>query len=193
MNRTETKNENEINKQKLHQKVIASLCTKLGIPDLRAGNITIRDEQNWRTNEMSIEYSWLVNISHSFIGCCWLFSIKFDETNFREFQNTEKLIQGLFTVDKQGEIIENHIVTKTDDFEDKIRGLTSYEMFDANRGITLDGVGYEYIIFAQNTEIKMTLNNPNSKYWKVWENEVWSICKKIAQESQIDHFKKMFK
>ena len=191
-NRTETIRENELNKQKLHQKVIASLCSKLEIPDLRAGNITIRDERNWRTNEMYVEYSWLVNISQSFNGWCWLFSIKFDNTEFREFKNPERLIQGLFTIDNQGEINEFHMITKTNEFEDKIRNLTSYDMFDANHGITLDGVGYEYLIFAPNTEIKMTLNNPNSESWKIWENEIWTISRKLAQDSGIEEFNKIF-
>ena len=65
-------------------------------------------------------------------------------------------------------------------------------MFDANRGVTLDGVGYEYLIFAPNTEIRMTLNNPNSKNWKIWENEIWTIGKKLAQDSKIDNLKEIF-
>lgn len=191
-NRTESIRENELNKQKLLQKVIASLCSELEIPNLRARNITIRDERNWRTNEIHIDYSWLVNIAQSFKGWCWLFSIKFDKTEFREFQNPEKLIQGLFTIDNQGEINEFHMITKTNDFEDKIRNLTSYDMFDSNRGIALDGVGYEYLIFAPNTEIRMTLNNPNSENWKIWENEIWTIGRKLAQDSGIEDLKKIF-
>ena len=64
-------------------------------------------------------------------------------------------------------------------------------MFDANLGITLDGVGYEYLIFASNTEIKMTLNNPNSESWKIWENEIWTISKKLARNSGIDDLKEI--
>ncbi|MCA0133760.1 hypothetical protein [Winogradskyella alexanderae] len=190
-NRTENIREYELKKQELHQKVIANLCSELNIPDLRAGNLTIRDERNWRTNEICIDYSWLVNISQSFKGWCWLFSIKFNKTQFREFQNPEKLIQGLFTIDNNGEIIELYTETITDKIEDKIRDLKSYDMFDANLGITLDGVGYEYLIFAPNTEIKMTLNNPNSESWKIWENEIWTISKKLARNSGIDDLKEI--
>ena len=191
-NRTENIRKYELKKQELHQKVIANLCSVLEIPDLRAGSLTIRDEQNWRKNEIYIDYSWLVNISQSFKGWCWLFSIKFNKTEFREFQNPERLIQGLFTIDNQGNISELYINTVTDKLEDKIRDLTSYDMFDANRGVTLDGVGYEYLIFAPNTEIRMTLNNPNSKNWKIWENEIWTIGKKLAQNSKIDNLKEIF-
>lgn len=191
-NRTKIIRENEFNKQILHQKVIACLSSKLGIPDLKAGNITIRDGRNWRINEMFIEYCWLVNISQSFNGWYWLFSIKFNKTEFREFKNPEKLIQGLFTINSQGEIDEFHMITKTNEFVDKIRNLTSYDMFDASRGITLDGVGYEYLIFAQNTEIRMTLNNPNSESWQIWENEIWTISRKLAQNSGSEELNKIF-
>ncbi len=191
-NRTEIIRENQLNKLELHQKVIANLCSKLEIPSLRAGNITIRDERNWRTNEMNIDYSWLVNIAQSFTGWCWLFSIKFNKTEFREFQNPKKLIQGIFTIDNQGIIEEFHIVTKTENLEDKIRNLTSYDLFDANRGITLDGVSYEYLIFAPNTEVQMTLNNPDSKNWKVWENEIRGLGKELADDSGVDNLKIIF-
>lgn len=191
-NRAKNINESELNEQKFHQKVIASLCTELGIPDLRSGYITIRDERNWRSNEMHIDYSWLVNIAHSLSGWCWLFSIKFNETEFREFQNPEKLIQGLFTINDQGEINNFHMITKTSNFEDKVRNLTSYDMFDANRGFTIDGVGYEYLIFAPNTSIRMTLNNPNSKSWRIWENEIRTFGRKLAQDSGIQELKNIF-
>lgn len=191
-NRTTTIRDNALNKKKLHQKVIASLCSKLGIPDLRAGNITIRDERNCRTNEMYIDYSWLVNISQSFKGWCWLFSIKFKKTEFRGSKNPEKLIQGLFTIDNQGEVNKFHMISKTNDFEDKIRNLTSYDLFDTNLGMTLDGIGYEYLIFSPKTEIRMTLDNPNSESWKIWENEIWTISRKLAQDSGIEELNEIF-
>lgn len=152
----------------------------------------IRDEHNWRMNEMQIDYTWLVNISRSFAGSCWLFSIKFNKFDFREFQNPEKLIQGLFTIDEQAGIAKFHMVAKTDNFEDKIRNLTSYEMFDANPCITLDGIGYEYLIFSRNTEVRVILNNPQSENWKIWENEIWSIGRKLAEDSGVADFKNIF-
>ncbi|WP_196889803.1 hypothetical protein [Aureivirga sp. CE67] len=172
-------------------KVITSLCSKLDIPDLRAGHLTIRNEKNWRTNEMYIDYSWLVKITLS-LNECWIFSVKFNKTEFREFQNPEKLIQGLFTIDKQGEIDEFYKITKTDNFEDKVRNLKYYDLFDANPGITLDGVAYEYFVFARNTELRFSLNNPNSESWKIWEKEIWTIGGELAKKSEIECFKKMF-
>ncbi|BDS11467.1 hypothetical protein [Aureispira anguillae] len=190
--RVNTIQKNELNKHKLHQNVISSLSNKLGIPDLRARNITIRDERNWRINEKQIDYCWLINISRSLIGSCWLFSIKFNECIFRDIKNETELIQGIFTIDKQIEIDKFYSTVQAKNFKDKIKELTSYDMFDVNSGITLDGTGYEYLIFSVNAEIKMSLNNPNSKNWKVWEAEVWSIGKELAQKSKINNLTEIF-
>ncbi|MBT31005.1 MAG: hypothetical protein CMO01_15205 [Thalassobius sp.] len=103
--RTETKREDELNKQKLHQKVIVRLCSELGIPDLRSGKLTIRDEKDWRINEKEIDYCWLVNVSRSFIGWCWLFSLKFNESDFRDKKNPEELIQGIFRLAMKEKLI----------------------------------------------------------------------------------------
>lgn len=191
-NRTETIQGNELNKSSLHQKVISSLSTELGVPDLKAGKLTIRDQRDWRINEKEIDYCWLVNISRSFVGRYWLFSIKFNESNFRDIQNPEELIQGIFTITKEGEIEKFFKENQTLNFIDKIRDLTSFDLFDANLEITLDGVGYEYLIFAPNTEVKISLNNPNSEIWKIWENEVYNIGKSLWQKSGITELKEIF-
>ncbi|MBT31004.1 MAG: hypothetical protein CMO01_15200 [Thalassobius sp.] len=70
--------------------------------------------------------------------------------------------------------------------------MTSYDLFDANRGITLDGIGYEYLIFAPNTEIRISLNNPNSKNWKTWEKEIFSLGSRLAKKSEITELKEIF-
>ncbi|BDD12756.1 hypothetical protein FUAX_51880 (plasmid) [Fulvitalea axinellae] len=176
----------------LHQKIIENLCSKLEIPDLKAGNLTIRDELGWRINEKRIGYSWLVNISNSFTDSCWLFSIQFNKSAFRKIQNPEQLIQGIFTVDGKGDIIKFHMMKKIDDMEDKVKSLTSYDMFDANLSVTLNGIIYKYLIFAPNTEIRMTLNNPHSKNWRIWENEIQAIGKKLSQDSDSETLKKIF-
>ena len=190
--RTELTNEYELKKFKLHQKVIANLCAQLDIPDIRAGKLTIRDERNWRVNEKEISYCWLVNISRSFVGWCWICYVKFNESNFRDVENPEELIKVLCTTDQAGNIDKLHIDTKSQNFEDKIRDITAYDMFDANLGFTLDGVTYEFIVFAPNTELRITLNNPNSENWKKWEKEIWKIGGNLAEESGIDELKEIF-
>ncbi|UII33652.1 hypothetical protein LVD17_07440 [Fulvivirga ulvae] len=181
----------ELLKHKFHQNVVKSLASKLGIPHLRSGNATIRDNRGWRIDE-SIEYCWLIGISKSFVGWCWLYSIKFNQNSFRKKSNPDELIQGIFTVDKEGKIGEFYQKHRPQDYVDKIRRLTSYDLFDANRGLTLDGIGYEYFVFAPNAEIKISLNNPNSENWKVWENEVWRVGRELSLNSGIQVSKELF-
>lgn len=192
-NRTETIKENKFSKQSLHQKVISNLSSELGIPDVRAGNVTIRDERGWRVNEKEIAYCWMINIAKSF-GCwCWIFSIKFNASNFRGIENPEQLIQGIFTIGKEGQIEIFHSDNKVSNFEDGIRSIPSYDMFDANMDVSLDGVGYEYLVFAPNTEMRISLNNPNSENWRTWENEVSRIGRDLAEKSGVTELKEIFK
>lgn len=182
----------KLNKFSLHQKVISNLSAELGIPDLKSGKLTIRDERDWRVNEKEIDYCWLVYVSRSFTGSCWLFSIKFKESNFRDLKKPEELIQGIFTITNEGTIDKLFKESKPLDFIDKIRDLTSYDLFDANRGITLDGIDYEYLIFAPNTEINISLNNPNSKNWKAWESEIFNIGVSLGKKSGVTELKEIF-
>ncbi|WNJ17132.1 hypothetical protein [Pontibacter sp. G13] len=190
--RTDVIRNDKLNQFSLHQKVISNLSAELGIPDLRSGKLTIRDEKDWRINEKEIDYCWLVNVSRSFVGWCWLFSLKFNESDFRDKKNPEELIQGIFTISNEGEIDKLFKESRSQDFNDNVKNLTSYDLFDANRGITLDGVGYEYLIFAPNTEIRISLNNPNSENWKTWEREIFSLGVSLAQKSGVTELKEIF-
>lgn len=185
--------ENELSSDAFFQKVETALCEKLEIPSLRSGNITIRDERNWRVNEKQVDYCWLINISRSFVGWCWLFSIKFNAYQFREINNPEMLIQGIFTIDKKHEINEFYLEHRNEDFSDKIKEITNLDFFNANKGIALDGVGYEYLIFAPNLKARFTLNNPNAKDWKIWENAVWKLGKKLSSKTNSMELQEIFK
>ena len=107
----------EIRNLEFIQKIEKSLCEKLNIPTLKSGNITIRNEKNWRENEKEIDYCWLINISKSFVGWCWIFSIKFNETHFRENNNPEKIVQGIFNTDKNGTIKNIFLENRGNHFE----------------------------------------------------------------------------
>lgn len=184
--------EDELGSDAFFQKIEIALCEKLKIPSLRSGNITIRDKQNWRINEKQIDYCWLINISRSFVGWCWLFSIKFNAYKFREINNPEKLIQGIFTIDNKHEIGEFYREHRINDFSDKIKEITTFDFFNANKGISLDGIGYEYLIFAPNLKARLTLNNPNSKHWKIWENAVWELGQKLSKEANSVELQEIF-
>ena len=183
-NRTNTIQKDELNEFSLNKKVSSSLSAELGIPDLRSGKLTVRDERVWRVNEKEIDYCWLVNVSRSFVGWCWLFSSKFNESNFRYIKKPEELNEG--AIDKLFD------ESKSRDFKDKIRDLTSYDLFDANRGITSDGVGYKYLIFAPNTEIKISINNPNSENRKAWESEIFNLGVSLGRKPGVFELKEIF-
>lgn len=185
--------ENELNKFLLHQKVERSLSMKLGIPSLRAGNITIRDHRDWRINEKQIEYCWLINIARSFVGWCWLFTISFNETKFRDIANPAELIQGIFTIDGNGAIADFYNLPRDANFQDHIKGVTVYDLFSANPKFTLDEVGYEYIVFSHNSEVRMTLDNPNTENWKIWKEAVWELGVELAKGSGSRQLEEIFK
>ncbi|RBW62501.1 hypothetical protein DS884_02555 [Tenacibaculum sp. E3R01] len=182
----------EIRNLEFIQKVEKSLCEKLNIPDLRPGNITIREKKNWRENEKEIDYCWLVNVSKSFVGWCWIFSLKFNETHFRNYNNPGKIIQGIFTVDKNANIENLFLENRKSDFKDKIKGFNNFDLFKTNPGITLDGITYKYLIYSRNATIKFELNNPNSKNWKKWEKLVNQLGTELSEKSKIKEFREIF-
>jgi len=176
----------------LIHKVELELAKKLGLTDLRAGKATIRDERNWRTNEKWIEYSWLVQVSRSFIGWCWIFTIKFKENDYRDIKNPEEIVKGLFTINESGEISIFYSENQKESFDDKIKNIKSYDLFDINNEITLDGVSYDFLIYALNADIKFSIHNPRSESWKKWENEIWELGKQLTINGNLNELRSIF-
>ncbi|TPN87410.1 hypothetical protein [Aquimarina algicola] len=184
---------------KRDKNIISSLSTKLGLPTLESGICIIRDELNWRVNEKEINYCWLVK---HFMGPMskewWLFSIKLEESDFRGLENPELLIQGIFTADIDGNIEDFYSDTQTQNFTDKIRDLTLNNMLDVfNRtafGVQMrDGNIYQYFIFSPGSNSSFFLNNPQSKDWVLWREQVRKTGCKLALESNIFNLIKIFK
>lgn len=168
-----------------------SLATKLGLSELKSGIQAIRNKHGWRENEKSIEYIWIVQISRSFVGWGGLFSIKFNENEFREHSNQEQLVQGLFISNQTG---IGQIYTETlPDTSNDITKYFKFNPFDVNKGITLDGVCYNVRIIAPNIDTFMQLNNPNTKDWKKWETELWTMGRKLAKEANNQELIDLFK
>lgn len=190
--RTQIESQNELEKLAYFQQVEKALSLKLGLPSIRGGNKTIRDEKRWRVNEKYIEYAWLIHISRSFAGWCWLFSIKFKENVFREITNEEELLQGIFTIDKNGDIHDFYFEKKEIGFKDEIKNMDLPDLYNVNSGITLDGVGYDYLVFSPNAALQMTLNNPNSKNWKEWEGRLWKLGLELSQKANLPDLKDIF-
>lgn len=191
MNRVKINNSFELEELQLEQEIIKNLSKKLQLPNVRSGRVVIRDEKGYRVNEKEIDYCWLINVTKSFIGWCWLFSIKFTKSSFRETENPDELIQGIFTIEKDGGI-QNFFRTSIS-YTDKVKEYTTYDFFNANKGITLDGIGYKYIIFARNTKVYISLNNPSSDSWMKWKEEVDKLGTELSRQSKFYELLEIFK
>lgn len=170
-----------LNSFEFFQKLEKSLATKLGLTELKSGIQIIRDNNGWRENEKSIKYIWIVTITRSFVGWGGLFAIQFNENKFRDHSNQEELVQGIFISnhDGVGQIYTNRSLDATSN----VTQFFKLNLFEANNGITLDGVSYNVRIIAPNINTFIQLNNPNTEEWKKWETEIWAMGKKLASES----------
>ncbi len=172
------------------RKLEKSLASYLGLSDLRSGGHVIRDKNGWRENEKSIDYIWIVQISRSFIGWGGIFSIKFNEIKFREHSNNEELVQGAFICNQEG--IEQVYSRTLQDLTKDIVGHFQFNLFEANKGITLDGVSYNVRVMAHNVDTFIQLNNPNTEDWRKWEQEVWTLGKELANKSDCQELVNLF-
>jgi hypothetical protein len=163
------------------RKLEKSLADNLGLSELRSGGQVIRNEKGWRENEKSIDYIWVVQISRSFVGWGGLFSIKFNENRFREHSNIGELVQGIFICNQKG--IEQVYSRSLQDHTKDIVGHFRFNLFEANNGITLDGVSYNVKVISPNVNTFIQLNNPNTEEWRKWEQEMWTLGKELANES----------
>jgi hypothetical protein len=157
------------------------LAENLGLSELKSGGQVIRNDKGWRENEKSIDYIWLVQISRSFAGWGGLFSIKFNENKFREHTNKEELTQGVFICNQSG-IEQVHTKTLSDVKKDIIEHF-QFNLFEANKGITLEGVSYNVRVMAPNVDTFIQLNNPNTMDWSEWELKVQKLAVELANES----------
>jgi hypothetical protein len=172
------------------RKLEKSLAESLGLSELTSGLQIIRDDKGWRENEKSIDYIWVVQISHSFIGWGGLFSIKFNENKFREHANKEELTQGVFICNQSG---VEQVYTKTlSDVKKDIIEHFQFNLFEANKGITLDGVSYNVRVMAPNVDTFIQLNNPNTMDWREWELKVQKLAGELANESDNQNLINLF-
>lgn len=163
------------------QKLEKSIATKLGLTELKSGIQIIRDNNGWRENEKSIRYIWIVTIARSFVGWGGLFTIQFNENKFRNHSNQQELLQGIFNSNNEG--VGQIYTDKSFEATYNVTQFFKLNLFEANNGISLDGVSYNVRIIAPNIDTFIQLNNPNTEEWKKWETEIWTMGKKLAKES----------
>lgn len=190
MNRNEINRKRALDDFQLYQNIEKSLAYKLGIPEISNGIQIIRNEKGWRENEKNIESIWIVLISRSFIGWGGIFSIKFNENNFREYLNPDELLQGIFLYDSTGiKDLYTEILPNT---QDKIVEIANFSLFDVGKGIPLDGISYNFHIITNIINASIKLNNPNADDWKKWEEEIFEIGSKLSIKSNITELINLF-
>ena len=193
MNRPETRQSEKLKSFQLNEIIKRNLALEIGLNELRVGGHTIRNERGWRDNELFVDYIWIAKVSLSFVGRAGLVTIKFDKTAFRGINNPEKLTQGIFLYNGNGEITELYLEDKSKDIDDPLWKIDNLEMFEANKGITLDGVSYEYNVISKNIETQISVSNPNGSGWQNWEKEIWNLGYVLSQKSGNEEMKKLFK
>ncbi|WP_343632700.1 hypothetical protein [Fluviicola sp.] len=163
------------------QEIEKAIANQLGLPELKSGGVTIRNEKGWRENEKVIDYVWIVQVSRSFVGFGGVFAIKFKQNEFRDYSNKEELIHGIFDLSEKG---LDHFYTEsmTGTFDEKTN-LFRLNLLAANEGITLDGVSYQIRIIAWNIDSFIRVSNPKTDDWKKWEAEIWEMGKQLAKKS----------
>lgn len=71
--------------------------------------------------------------------------------------------------------------------------MEKFNLFQANSGITLDGIGYRFNIEAGGIHSSIVLNNPREGRWPEWEAELFAIGRKLAGQSGSEALVAMFK
>lgn len=162
----------------------------MGLEDLRAGAQTIRNEKGWRDNEKQIDYVWMIAVAHSFREPAMLFAIQYEAWQFRDRLNPPELVTGIFTFNKAGiQTFYSEVATEP---ADPILPHFHLDLFNANRGITIDGVGYQIRIRAHNTETYIEIGNPKEAGWGKWEEAVWQLGRHLAKKSAYQAMQNIF-
>ena len=99
-------------------------------------------------------------------------------------------MQGAFICNQEG--IEQVYSRTLQDLTKDIVGHFQFNLFEANKGITLDGVSYNVRVMAHNVDTFIQLNNPNTEDWRKWEQEVWTLGKELANKSDCQELVNLF-
>lgn len=166
-----------INSSEHFHQLEKSLAHKLGLAAFKSGPQVIRNERGWRENEISIDYIWMVTADHSYSGKGGIFAVKYNESIFREHVNPGGLVQGIFMY--KDEISQIYTEPGTAD----VSGIFNFNLFECNKGITLDGVSYTIRISGHNIDTLISLNNPDTDSWRKWEAGIWALGNSMAVAS----------
>ncbi|HLP14102.1 MAG TPA: hypothetical protein VK177_19375 [Flavobacteriales bacterium] len=155
------------------------------------GGKVIRDDRGFRENEKFMEYFHQVNITMN-AGSVTLFSAKFKESKFRTTLNLEELLTGIIALNTQNNLPLKHVESSSTDFNDPIREIPKFDLFEKDDSITLDGIHYELLIYASGAKTFIDFGNPHGPAWSDVEKRIWTLGRKLAVNSNIDFFKAFF-
>jgi len=160
----------------------AFLADAIGLPELSSGWHTIRDHRGWREDEQSIEYVWIVTMDRHFVGRGGLITVRFNEHAFRGKKHPEELVQGVFRIGANDQIQEFY-QERANIQADQVLDCFQLDLFNANKGITLDGISYEIHIMAPYIDTIVRVGNPVTPQWRIWEAELEKLAGRLTSHS----------
>jgi hypothetical protein len=180
MDRSHSMEEQNLVHLRMEHKRRQAIAKALKLDYLHPSWTIIRNERGWRDNEKKIEYYWSIYISRSFIGWLTVFTIKFDETTFRDIHNKSELLHGIISLKPDGEVDQLYYETFDGDTIDEFKEISTCDLFDANNTITL-------------VESNIHLSNPDSKKWRAALDKVWELGASLASRSGNSEWIEFFK
>ena len=103
-----------------------------------------------------------------FVGRGGLITAKFNEHTFRGKKHPEELVQGVFSIGAD-RLIQEFYQEKTGSHADQVIDCFQLDLFNANKGITLDGVSYRIHIMSNSIDTVVSVANPVTPHWRKWE------------------------
>lgn len=163
------------------------IALKVGLTELdKAGITIIRDGRRFRINEKDIEYFWILIYSHvtghDHYG---LFTIKFNESTFREFKNPKEMIKGMFSLDVNG-IHNFYSEIEVLNFEDTIVNQFNKLDFVYSKDLIGNAVPsiVQFVIESKNISTQVHCQYIENKEWVNWNNEIIKFSKSISERSK---------
>ena len=78
----------------------------------------------------------------------------------------------IFTINKDRKLDSIFQEDENENFSNLIPAFKEIDLFEANRGITLDRITYQIKLISNNIKTTIEVNNPNHKSWKKFETEI---------------------
>lgn len=178
--------------KEIYERLENELANRFRIKKFRSGGHTLRNERGWRENEIKIDYIWLITFDRAFFGKGGIIGVKYEENQFREIRNIDKLVKSIFSIDDKGKIESIYEEEERTNFSKIIQELNKIDLLEANKGVTLDGIIYRIKLVSMNIETIIEVNNPNHESWRNLEREFWRIGKEMSDKSGDEKLKKLF-